>query len=136
MRLRHFISNQPLVNFFLHFPTRRLVLDPFKSCRIIANAISLKPLITELSPLSVEIRLFGSRGRGSNRPDSDFDLFIVGRDPDKIQKLVQKQSQGFAYAVDSTVYTPEQEARIDQEEPKFRKKLEQGVILWKAPTLH
>lgn len=32
-------------------------------------------LVSELRPVS--IYLFGSRGRGTNRPDSDFDLLVV-----------------------------------------------------------
>jgi predicted nucleotidyltransferase len=38
-------------------------------------------LVSELNPLS--IYLFGSRARGTARPDSDFDLLVVTNDEDE-----------------------------------------------------
>ncbi len=133
MRFKNFIPKWPFVNFFLNYPARDIILRPVQSARILKSANALRNLVADIADVSDKVILFGSRGKGVNREDSDYDLFIVTNDPATTAAIVKKYSTSSPIPIDSTIYTPAMEASIQERERPFLIKLKQGVVLWDNP---
>ncbi|MDI6883045.1 MAG: nucleotidyltransferase domain-containing protein [Patescibacteria group bacterium] len=94
----------------------------------------LKLIVKELKPYNPErVILFGSRARGDNLPDSDFDLVIIKRNIPKNQRriltvfnlLYKENFKSPIYDlpdIEPQVYTPEE----------FQKRLKMGDFFVKA----
>lgn len=84
----------------------------------------------------LEVRLFGSRARGTARPGSDWDLFLIVRDRDpawmdRLYALAAEFQARYGANVSLHVYTETQAREARRlNAPFFRRVREEGVTLW------
>jgi hypothetical protein len=97
--------------------------------RKLSEAVTL--LAQELDPRA--IILFGSRARGTNRPDSDYDLLVVSdrlRDYDEVYKPVA--GRGIGCDVVPCTVEAWREAEMDAG-GVLRAALDEGILLYGQP---
>jgi HEPN domain-containing protein/predicted nucleotidyltransferase len=91
-------------------------------------------IIDRLAPFSpIRIYVFGSRGRGDGREDSDVDLLVVldRRDGDDVGTEVRRALDGLPFAKDIVTATPELiEQRGDTPGLIYRKALREGTVIY------
>ncbi len=88
----------------------------------------LSPLIQKLEAFSKAGVLFGSRGRGDYRSDSDYDLFVVSDDPEGVNRQVQ--AFPLAGKIELVLFSESEFDRINELDPGLMKKLASGFMLW------
>lgn len=67
-------DNKFFVNLLLHIESEMLTFTSFKERQVIE---AIRKKAKEILPSGSRIRLFGSRARGDNRVDSDWDIHIL-----------------------------------------------------------
>lgn len=102
-------------------------LLPFK---IASNLLILAPLVEEMKSVAIKIVLFGSRANGTNRQDSDFDLFVVTMEPDKVRQIANVSH--ISGQLQILTKTPEEMLEFEAKEPILSKKINEGVVLWET----
>lgn len=142
MNLRRFVLGLPSFSercfggvrgyyYFLRLTPGAVLANPLRAAKIAESAFDLRPVVRGLAPHCQQITLFGSRGAGTNRDDSDYDLFVVSNDVKQARLAAKKASLGLPRPLDLTVYTPRQAASIAAHEPTFAQKLAKGVVIWR-----
>ena len=99
-----------------------------KQFKVFRNVTLAEELIKKIKFFSEKIILFGSCARGEDTPESDLDLFVVGREKDKMRKLVAPQKEG--RKVQWIIKTPQEFIVLNKKEPVFYEEIQRGVILW------
>lgn len=99
-----------------------------KQLKIVQNIVSLEKLLGELKLLSLKITLYGSSSRGENSVESDVDLFILTREPDRVKKALF--SSELRERIQYVVNTPQDFARLKKQNPVFYKEICDGLTLW------
>ncbi len=97
--------------------------------KILQNIVSLHPLIDELRELSVRIVLYGSAAKGENTAESDIDIFIMTRDPDKVEKIIFKDK--LREKIQYVAHTPNEFIKSKKSNYTFYREVEKGIVLWK-----
>ena len=98
--------------------------------------ISITKIIEQILVIDnpLKIVLFGSRARGSARPDSDYDLLII--EPSNLPRFrraarYRRALKGLGLAKDIVVWTPEEVAEWTNVPNAFiTKALSEGVVLY------
>ena len=108
------------------------VLTPAKVCTAVER------IVASCQPRTILV--FGSRARGSARPDSDLDLLIVLTDPvpeaTPWRSLLRAVLADMAFAKDILVSDPEHLARWrDHPNSVYATALSEGVVLWQDGKL-
>lgn len=88
----------------------------------------LEGLKNLLEPISTKGVLFGSRATGRARTDSDYDVFVVSRQPEEVLKIAQGHPLGKSLEI--VCWTPDRFENIQKEDARLSDKLQKGVPLW------
>lgn len=96
--------------------------------KIISNIIAIQDLTDKLKPLCSKIVLFGSRAEGTHTSESDFDIFVVTEQGDKVNKLIRKSI--LEEKIQLIFKTPEEMLTFDKDEPALRGEIKKGIVLW------
>lgn len=103
--------------------------DPIvKQLKITQNIAKLSPLLKKLEPLSIKIILYGSAAKGQNTEESDFDIFILTRETDKIKSIIFRSP--LRKKIQYVAQTPNKYAKLKKENPVFNKEISEGLTLW------
>lgn len=97
--------------------------------KILQNIVSLHPLTDKLRDLSVRIVLYGSAAKGENTAESDIDIFIMTRDPDKVEKIIFKDK--LREKIQYVAHTPNEFIKSKKSNYTFYREVEKGIVLWK-----
>ena len=111
--------------YFYHVDTNDFLIRQLK---ITQNLVNIQTLIDKLKDSSLKIVLYGSSAKGENLKDSDIDLFILSREPQKVKDLIYKSQlrEKIQYVVD----TPQDLAELKKENPVFFKEIFTGITLY------
>lgn len=101
------------------------VVRQFKALR---NIILLTALVGRLQPVARKIVLFGSAGRGEDSPDSDFDLFVLAKDPETVNEVLA--SERLKRKMQAIVKSPSEMVEFRQKESVFAQEIDRGITLW------
>lgn len=96
--------------------------------KIISNIVAIQDLIPKFKPLCSKIVLFGSRAEGTHTSKSDFDIFVVTSEREKINKLIRKSMLEEKIQLVSKI--PEEMLTFDKDEPALRDEIKKGIVLW------
>ena len=96
--------------------------------KIISNIVAIQDLTDKLKPICSKIVLFGSRAEGAHTSESDFDIFIVTSEREKINKLIRRSM--LEERIQLVSKTPEEMLTFDKDQPALRKEIKKGIILW------
>jgi hypothetical protein len=116
-----FVDNHRAVRLQDENPTIAIL----KTVAAIADLESLRKVV---EPISTKGVLFGSRSNGRARSDSDYDVFVVSDQAEEVRRIGRSHPLG--KALELVVWTPEQYADIERDDPSFAQKLTAGVQLW------
>lgn len=94
--------------------------------KIVSNLLAMEILVEKCRPCSYKIILFGSRADGTHVHDSDFDVFIIADDKDKIGKVLR----GISLPLQPIIKLPEEMMRLHETEPALWEAVSRGIILW------
>ncbi|MCK5451151.1 MAG: nucleotidyltransferase domain-containing protein [Candidatus Omnitrophica bacterium] len=111
--------------YFYHVDPRNSFI---KQLKITQNIIILKPLVDKLCGISIKIVLYGSASLGQNNIDSDIDLFVLTREPEKVQKIIYKSH--LRAKIQYVINTPQNLAKLKKENSVFHKKITKGILLF------
>lgn len=96
--------------------------------KVISNIIAVKDLTDKLKPRCTRIILFGSRARGTHTSESDFDIFVVTSEREKVNKLIRTSM--LEEKIQLVSKTPEEMLTFDEDEPALKEEMEKGIVLW------
>jgi len=108
--------------YFYHVDTRKYLI---KHLKITQNLINIQPLAQKVKPFSSKVILYGSCAKGENLKDSDIDLFILSREPQRIKDLIYKSP--LRRKIQYIVNTPQQLAKLKKDNPVFIKEISNGI---------
>jgi predicted nucleotidyltransferase len=94
--------------------------------KILGSVSKIYPLIRKISSLSDKIILFGSVSRGEDLLDSDIDLFIISRNKDELNKLINPTNE----KIKAIIKTPTETQEFSKKEPMFYSEVIKGIILF------
>lgn len=99
-----------------------------REIKIIQNITLLEALIAKLARNSQKIILFGSFSDGTNKQDSDIDLFILTADPAASRRILNDSA--LAERIQAIVKTPAEMLKINKKKPLLFQEIEKGKVLW------
>ncbi|UCG35596.1 MAG: nucleotidyltransferase domain-containing protein [Candidatus Omnitrophota bacterium] len=99
-----------------------------KQLKITQNMIKFFPLLKKIKPFAIKVILYGSAAKGRNTEASDFDIFILTREPDKVKNILFKTP--LREKIQYIVQTPDEYAKLKKTNPVFNKEISEGLILW------
>lgn len=101
-----------------------------REIKILQNISALETLINKLTGNSQKIVLFGSFADGTNKNDSDIDLFILTNHPAAIRKILNDSA--FAERIQIIAKTPAEMLKINKNKPLLFQEIEKGKVLWET----
>jgi predicted nucleotidyltransferase len=102
--------------------------DPIiRQLKITQNLFYIRPLAEKIMPSSLKIVLYGSSSKGTNHAESDIDMFVLSREPNKVKDLIYKSP--FKEKLQYVVNSPQDFIRLKKENPMFYKEVSNGIIL-------
>lgn len=87
----------------------------------------MRHLLKDLRPCSDFIVLFGSRGRGDQKRNSDFDLYVVTWSGDKVKECIRRSR--LKGRVDVVIWDPLMHEEMHQLDPQLEDKIYHGWVL-------
>ena len=99
-----------------------------RQLKITQNVINIQPLAQKLNPFSLKIILYGSSAKGENLKDSDMDLFILSREPQKVKELIYKSP--LRKKIQYVINTPQHLAKLKKDNPVFFNEISGGIIIY------
>lgn len=93
--------------------------------KIASNIIHIQPYVKKIARNCIKIILFGSRAYGIHTSESDFDLFIVTTDLNRIftnTNMIDK--------VQLIQKTSDQMLTLNKDEPVLYNEIKKGIVLW------
>lgn len=99
-----------------------------KQFKVFRNVTLAEELTKKIKPFSEKIVLFGSCAKGEDTPESDVDIFVVGREKDKLRGMVAAHREG--RTIQWILKTPEEFIVLDKKEPVFYEEIQRGIVLW------
>ncbi|MFO7867100.1 MAG: nucleotidyltransferase domain-containing protein [Desulfatiglandales bacterium] len=96
--------------------------------KVLMNVLYLEPLIKRIQTHSVRIVLFGSASRGEDTASSDIDLFILSKNPEKINNFFS--SLRMERKIQPVILTPAELPDFKESEKVFFEEMEKGIVLW------
>jgi len=104
---------------------------PFvRQFKILDTIALLRPLLTQLQPLSRRVVLFGSCAQGTDAADSDVDLFVLTSDRSRVMALISHNR--LERPVQPVIISNQELATMKQNDPAFYEQVQRGIILWEA----
>jgi hypothetical protein len=99
-----------------------------KVMKTFASICDLEGLSKQLAEMSAKGFLFGSRASGKCHSDSDYDLMVVTRQPDDVQRVAAGHPLG--KLIQCRVSTPDEFEGMEKKDPKLFNKVTSGIQLW------
>lgn len=99
-----------------------------KEIKVLRNIAHINPLIERLKKKSKKIVIFGSFADGTNREDSDIDLFILSEVPGAIRNIINNSE--FAEKIQLVAKTQKEMIKINKNKPLLFQEIEKGKVLW------
>jgi len=96
--------------------------------KALSSVMDLEGLRPLLEPLCRRGFLFGSRGTGRNRTDSDFDIFVTGDNADEIRRVAESFPLG--RDIEVVIWSETDYEQLETKDPGLAVKLAKGVQLW------
>jgi predicted nucleotidyltransferase len=99
----------------------------------LVNLLLIEPLVEGLKDTSNRVILYGSCAQGTDNSNSDFDLFIVSNNKDKVMETLNnfKFPKGFEdIRIQTVVKTPVELLEMKEPDHAFIEEVEQGIVLW------
>lgn len=96
--------------------------------KIASNILAITPLVEQLKKNSSKIILFGSRASGTNRHDSDFDLFVITTEPGEISHAIRESP--IDDRIQFVTKTPYEALSMEDTDPVLMQNIREGIILW------
>lgn len=94
------------------------------------NLLEVIPKVEVLQKYAEKIVMFGSCAVGVDTSDSDIDLFVITRDKEKLNGLVQKIR--LSRPVQWVIKTPQEYVIFNNKEKVFAEEIARGIVLWEA----
>lgn len=88
----------------------------------------LKPLIEKLKDFSRKIILFGSAAEGTDRVESDVDLFILSNEKSEVRRIISKAN--IDKKIQAVVKNSLEFSEIREKDRFFYEELKKGRVLW------
>jgi predicted nucleotidyltransferase len=101
-----------------------------REIKIILSILALDPLVKKLKADSAKVVLFGSLATGTNKQDSDIDLFVLTNNPEKIRRIIN--GSNLAAKIQLIIKTPAEMLKINKNKPLLFQEIEKGRVLWEA----
>jgi predicted nucleotidyltransferase len=114
----------------LHFYSVNMKSPVMRQFKVLLNVINVNGLVDEISEFSEKAMLFGSCANGTNRGNSDIDIFIVTREKGKIAELVRKHQSAIGTKIQSLVLEPRDIARFKRDNIHLYDQINNGILLW------
>lgn len=96
--------------------------------KIVQTLTTLREFIQAIREHTIRIVLYGSAAIGEDTSSSDWDLFVLSREPKKIHAELAKIE--LEERIQLIVHTPTEWARIRKENKVFVEQIEKGMVLW------
>ncbi len=97
------------------------------------TVLNIAPLVKQLKPLSRTVILYGSCADGTNREESDLDLFVVSNDRDRVVDAVARSAPRERYGfstIKPVIKNPADWAGLEMKDPVFFAELRKGLVLF------
>jgi len=104
-----------------------------KEFKILVNILMLEPVVDELKEHSRKVVLYGSWAEGTDKGESDIDLFVVSSEEVNVRKIIDKYSETEKAAnkkIQCVIYDPADLINIREREKVFLGQVDKGKILW------
>ncbi|MDO9231552.1 MAG: nucleotidyltransferase domain-containing protein [bacterium] len=98
-----------------------------REIKVLLNVSKLEPLINKLKNDSIEIILFGSFANGTNKKDSDIDLFVLTNNINGVRKMINNSE--FAERAQIIVKSPSEMIKINKNKPLLFQEIEKGKVM-------
>ena len=99
-----------------------------KQLKTVLTLSELDDLIEDIKPHARQIILFGSAAKGENRKESDYDLFFLTDEKEKVTEILLKS--GMRESLQPIIMTPNDWIKTKKTNPVFYKEILSGNILW------
>ncbi|MCK9582180.1 MAG: nucleotidyltransferase domain-containing protein [Endomicrobiales bacterium] len=99
-----------------------------KQLKTVLTLSELDNLIEDIKPYARQIILFGSAAKGENRKESDYDLFVLTSEKDKVNEILLKS--GMRENIQPIIVTPNDWIKTKKTNAVFYKEVLSGNILW------
>jgi hypothetical protein len=119
-----FVNNQRAVRIEVANPT-------VQNLMVFAVICSFEGLKDLLQPISSKGILFGSGVQSAKPHESEYDLFVITKNPDEVKKTAARHPLG--RQTDLTISTPDLFAELSSRDPNLFRKVTTGVTLWGMP---
>ena len=123
---KNLIKKEKLGNLSFYFLNQNNLL--VKEEKILRTLKIIKPLVDQLKDWSQKIILFGSAASGENTAKSDFDLFILSNEKDRIYEIFSRSK--IKNKVSLVVKNFLEWLQIKEKDKFFFSQVNKGKILW------
>ena len=96
--------------------------------KVLNNIILLDPFVDKLKGVSRKITLFGSSARGEDHSGSDFDLFIIAKDPRAAGQMIANAK--LKRKIQPVIKTASELTAFERENREFYGQVMAGITLW------
>jgi predicted nucleotidyltransferase len=104
---------------------------PFvRQFKVLDTVAQLEPLLQSLRPLARQITLFGSCAEGTDRADSDVDLFVLSSNRAKVMAVISHYP--FERPVQPVVMNNQELVTTKEQDLAFYTQVQRGIVLWEA----
>ena len=94
------------------------------------NILDLIPLLLRIREVSNKIVLYGSCATGEDTVESDIDLFVIGKDKEKILREIRKETEKVKREIKSIVVSVEEYLSMRNKKELILKEVDQGTVLY------
>jgi predicted nucleotidyltransferase len=101
-----------------------------KQMKTVKNVSVIVPLVDKLKEYSEKIILFGSASRGEDSFGSDYDLFILTRDKEEVQAVLDKFKS--ARKVQAKIMGAVEFSNLKSSDRVFYDEVIRGITLWES----
>lgn len=112
---------------FYQLNSENILIKQFKIFLTIQKIYSF---LEKIKKLSLKITLFGSSSRGENLSDSDIDIFIITRQKQQIDKIINSINKN--QKISAIIKSPTEMVNFEKKDPIFIKEIERGIKLWES----
>ncbi|MBF8265024.1 MAG: DNA polymerase, beta domain protein region [Dehalococcoidia bacterium] len=104
----------------------------------LVNIMLIEPLVEELKKTANRVILYGSCAQGTDTSLSDFDLFIVSSNKEKIVNVIAsfRLPRGFEeLIIQPVIKTSIELLEVGESERAFLEEVERGIVLWERTAI-
>src|SRR3989338_1658981 len=105
--------------------------DPLiRQLKIMQNVVLLYPLVRVLKKFCQKMVLYGSSAKGFNQEESDFDVWILSADKEKIRAMIHQNP--ISVRIQPMIQTPIEWILMGKNNELFANQIETGIVLWES----